>query len=144
MREVGSPKDPGKSLPPVPPMGLPPPQEFGRGNPFMLFLCLAILLEHRDHIMRNGLDYNELAMHLTALCENTTWGASCAGPGLSLLITCSQRCGTRRRGLRPQLHLDQAFSSPPLALPDLHSLPRGPTHETPPPSLPASPRPVGA
>ncbi|XP_077844020.1 TBC1 domain family member 25 isoform X1 [Macaca mulatta] len=67
MREVGSPKDPGKSLPPVPPMGLPPPQEFGRGNPFMLFLCLAILLEHRDHIMRNGLDYNELAMHFDRL-----------------------------------------------------------------------------
>ncbi|XP_002762882.1 TBC1 domain family member 25 isoform X1 [Callithrix jacchus] len=67
MQEVGSPKDPGKSLPPVPPMGLPPPQEFGRGNPFMLFLCLAILLEHRDHIMRNGLDYNELAMHFDRL-----------------------------------------------------------------------------
>ncbi|KAM9668972.1 TBC1 domain family member 25 isoform 2-T2 [Dama dama] len=67
MPEVGSPQDPGKSLPPPPPLGLPPPQEFGRGNPFMLFLCLAILLEHRDHIMRNGLDYNELAMHFDRL-----------------------------------------------------------------------------
>nr|XP_023413664.1 TBC1 domain family member 25 isoform X2 [Loxodonta africana]XP_023413665.1 TBC1 domain family member 25 isoform X2 [Loxodonta africana] len=67
MQEVGSPQDPGKSLPPQPPLGLPPPQEFGRGNPFMLFLCLAILLEHRDHIMRNGLDYNELAMHFDRL-----------------------------------------------------------------------------
>ncbi|KAF6091632.1 TBC1 domain family member 25 [Phyllostomus discolor] len=65
--EVGSPQDPGKSLPPQHPLGLPPPQEFGRGNPFMLFLCLAILLEHRDHIMRNGLDYNELAMHFDRL-----------------------------------------------------------------------------
>ncbi|ELR62308.1 TBC1 domain family member 25 [Bos mutus] len=67
MPEVGSPQDSGKSLPPPPPLGLPPPQEFGRGNPFMLFLCLAILLEHRDHIMRNGLDYNELAMHFDRL-----------------------------------------------------------------------------
>lgn len=46
---------------------LPPPQEFGRGNPFMLFLCLSILLEHRDHIINNGLDYNELAMHFDRL-----------------------------------------------------------------------------
>ncbi|XP_036918308.1 TBC1 domain family member 25 isoform X3 [Sturnira hondurensis] len=67
MPEAGSPQDPGKSLPPQHPLGLPPPQEFGRGNPFMLFLCLAILLEHRDHIMRNGLDYNELAMHFDRL-----------------------------------------------------------------------------
>uniref|UniRef100_A0A5F9CDK9 TBC1 domain family member 25 n=1 Tax=Oryctolagus cuniculus TaxID=9986 RepID=A0A5F9CDK9_RABIT len=70
MPEVGSPQDTGKPLPPPPPPppgGLPPPQEFGRGNPFMLFLCLAILLEHRDHIMRNGLDYNELAMHFDRL-----------------------------------------------------------------------------
>lgn len=67
MPEAGSPQDPGKPLPPPPPLGLPPPQEFGRGNPFMLFLCLAILLEHRDHIMRNGLDYNELAMHFDRL-----------------------------------------------------------------------------
>lgn len=67
MQDTGSPREPGKSLPPPPPMSLPPPQEFGRGNPFMLFLCLAILLEHRDHIMRNGLDYNELAMHFDRL-----------------------------------------------------------------------------
>lgn len=67
MPELGSQKDPGKYLPPPHPLGLPPPQEFGRGNPFMLFLCLAILLEHRDHIMRNGLDYNELAMHFDRL-----------------------------------------------------------------------------
>ncbi|XP_003462631.2 TBC1 domain family member 25 isoform X1 [Cavia porcellus] len=67
MQELGSPRDPGKPLPHSAPVGLPPPQEFGRGNPFMLFLCLAILLEHRDHIMRNGLDYNELAMHFDRL-----------------------------------------------------------------------------
>ncbi|XP_027697026.1 TBC1 domain family member 25 isoform X4 [Vombatus ursinus] len=58
-------------LPPPPPAGaavsLPPPQEFGRGNPFMLFLCLALLLEHRDHIMKRSMDYNELAMHFDRL-----------------------------------------------------------------------------
>ncbi|XP_053870766.1 TBC1 domain family member 25 [Malaclemys terrapin pileata] len=48
-------------------VSLPPPQEFGKGNPFMLFLCLAILLEHRDHIMKNNMDYNELAMHFDRL-----------------------------------------------------------------------------
>ncbi|XP_058873369.1 TBC1 domain family member 25 isoform X2 [Acipenser ruthenus] len=50
-----------------PAVSLPPPQEFGKGNPFMLFLCLSILLEHRDHIVKNGLDYNELAMHFDRL-----------------------------------------------------------------------------
>ncbi|XP_011471287.2 TBC1 domain family member 25 [Oryzias latipes] len=49
------------------PCCLPPPQEFGKGNPFMLFLCLSILLEHRDHIIKNALDYNELAMHFDRL-----------------------------------------------------------------------------
>ncbi|CAB1423946.1 unnamed protein product [Pleuronectes platessa] len=33
----------------------------------MLFLCLSILLEHRDHIIKNSLDYNELAMHFDRL-----------------------------------------------------------------------------
>ncbi|XP_042311173.1 TBC1 domain family member 25 isoform X2 [Sceloporus undulatus] len=54
---------------PTPPaaVSLPPPQEFGKGNPFVLFLCLAILLEHRDHIIKNNMDYNELAMHFDRL-----------------------------------------------------------------------------
>ena len=42
---------------------LPPPHEFGLGNPFLLFLCLTLLLQQRDHIVRNRLDYNDLAMH---------------------------------------------------------------------------------
>ncbi|XP_013791235.2 TBC1 domain family member 25-like, partial [Limulus polyphemus] len=42
---------------------LPPPDELGGGNPFMLFLCLTLLLQHRDTIMRNNMDYNELAMY---------------------------------------------------------------------------------
>lgn len=46
---------------------LPRPQELGGGNPFMMFLCLAILTQHRDVIMRKGMDYNELAMHFDKL-----------------------------------------------------------------------------
>ncbi|XP_053675975.1 uncharacterized protein LOC128726207 [Anopheles nili] len=42
---------------------LPPPQEFGGGNPFLMFLCLTILLQHRDYIIKTGMDYNEMAMH---------------------------------------------------------------------------------
>ena len=42
---------------------LPPPSEFGCGNPFLMFLCLTLLLQQRDHIMRHRMDYNDLAMH---------------------------------------------------------------------------------
>lgn len=59
MPEVGSPQDPGKPLP--------SPQELGQGNPFMLFLSLAILVEHRGPIMRNGLGCHEVAMHFDGL-----------------------------------------------------------------------------
>lgn len=44
-------------------MELPSPTELGGGNPFLMFLCLTILLQHRDFIMQNNLDYNEMAMH---------------------------------------------------------------------------------
>lgn len=42
---------------------LPGPHEFGSGNPFLLFLCVTLFLQHRDHIMRNQMDYDELAMY---------------------------------------------------------------------------------
>ena len=42
--------------------GLPPPQDFGGGNPFMMFMCLAILLDQRNVIIANRMDYNEMAM----------------------------------------------------------------------------------
>ena len=29
----------------------------------MMFLCLTLLLQHRDIIIRERMDYNELAMH---------------------------------------------------------------------------------
>lgn len=42
---------------------LPPPTEFGGGNAFLMFLCLTLLLQHRNTIMKAGMDYNEIAMH---------------------------------------------------------------------------------
>ena len=42
---------------------LPPPSEFGGGNPFLMFLCLTVLHQHRDIVMSNAMDYNEMAMH---------------------------------------------------------------------------------
>lgn len=42
---------------------LPPPSEFGGGNPFLMFLCLTVLRQHRDIVMNNHMDYNEMAMH---------------------------------------------------------------------------------
>lgn len=42
---------------------LPSPSDFGNGNPFLMFLCLTLLLQHRDFIMRSNMDYNEMAMH---------------------------------------------------------------------------------
>lgn len=41
---------------------LPPPEEFGCGNPFLMFICLTLLLQHRDVIMQNQLEYDEMAM----------------------------------------------------------------------------------
>jgi len=46
---------------------LPPPHEFGDGNPFMLFVCLTLLLQHRDHIMKNQMDFNEIAIYFDKL-----------------------------------------------------------------------------
>lgn len=42
---------------------LPAPPEFGGGNPFLMFLSLTLLLQHRDFVVKNQLDYNEMAMH---------------------------------------------------------------------------------
>ncbi|XP_058684757.1 TBC1 domain family member 25-like [Poecile atricapillus] len=46
---------------------LPPPEELGQGNPFLLFVCLAMLLEQRDAVMARAGDYNEVAMHFDRL-----------------------------------------------------------------------------
>ncbi|KAK3102990.1 hypothetical protein FSP39_015567 [Pinctada imbricata] len=41
---------------------LPSPSEFGAGNPFIMFLCLTLLLQHRDLILQNKLEYDEIAI----------------------------------------------------------------------------------
>ncbi|XP_068780180.1 TBC1 domain family member 25 [Struthio camelus] len=46
---------------------LPPPEELGQGNPFLLFVCLAMLLEQREAVMARASDYNEVAMHFDRL-----------------------------------------------------------------------------
>lgn len=42
---------------------LPPPEEFGGGNPFLMFLCVTLLTQHRHFIIQHKMDHNELAMH---------------------------------------------------------------------------------
>jgi len=49
---------------------LPPPQQFGHGNPFLMFLSLACLLQHREHIMRTQLDYQDIAMFFDRLVRS--------------------------------------------------------------------------
>nr|XP_058969430.1 TBC1 domain family member 25-like isoform X2 [Pocillopora verrucosa] len=46
---------------------LPGPYHLGGGNPFVLFLCLAILSLHKDHCMNKEMDYNALAMYFDKL-----------------------------------------------------------------------------
>lgn len=46
---------------------LPPPSELGDGNPFMMFICLTLLLEHRDQIIRKEMDYSEIATYFDRL-----------------------------------------------------------------------------
>nr|KAG5708456.1 hypothetical protein BaRGS_026183 [Batillaria attramentaria] len=44
------------------PVVLPPPQDFGNGNPFLMFLCLTLLLQHRNQIIQAHMDYEDTAM----------------------------------------------------------------------------------
>ena len=48
---------------------LPPPPQFGHGNPFLMFLCLACLLQHRDHIMKAQLDYQVILVICGRKCS---------------------------------------------------------------------------
>ena len=48
---------------------LPEPTEFGDGNPFLIFLCIACLLQHRNYIMQQQLDYQEIAMYFDWGCD---------------------------------------------------------------------------
>ena len=56
----------GGTTPPGP-ATLPPPEDFGGGNPFLMFLCLSLLLQQRSIIMGQGMDHNDLAMHFDRL-----------------------------------------------------------------------------
>lgn len=42
---------------------LPPPSRLGDGKPFVLFVCLTMLLEHRDVILSRNIDANEIGMY---------------------------------------------------------------------------------
>ncbi|CAL1261908.1 unnamed protein product [Larinioides sclopetarius] len=42
---------------------LPPPHILGDGNPFLLFLCIAMIKCHREEILKQRYDFNELAIH---------------------------------------------------------------------------------
>ncbi|OXA43815.1 Small G protein signaling modulator 2 [Folsomia candida] len=53
---------------------MPSPDILGGGNPFLMFLCLTLLLQHRDHIMKNGMDYNETAMYFDKLIRKHNVG----------------------------------------------------------------------
>ncbi|XP_074609212.1 TBC1 domain family member 25-like [Acropora palmata] len=46
---------------------LPGPYHLGDGNPFVLFMCLAILSIHKDYCMQKKMDYNTLAMYFDKL-----------------------------------------------------------------------------
>ena len=40
----------------------PPPGEFGYGNPFLLCASLSMILQQRDYVMKNKLDFESIAM----------------------------------------------------------------------------------
>jgi len=46
---------------------LPEPTEFANGNPFLMFICIACLLQHRNEIMNGRFDYQEIAMFFDKL-----------------------------------------------------------------------------
>nr|CAB3266836.1 TBC1 domain family member 25-like [Phallusia mammillata] len=49
---------------------LPPPEEFGCGNPFLLFVCLAVLLEERDYLLAEQKEYDDFVMHFDRMVRS--------------------------------------------------------------------------
>ncbi|XP_039433068.1 uncharacterized protein LOC120415562 [Culex pipiens pallens] len=78
---------------------LPPPHEFGGGNPFLMFLCLTILLQHRDYVMKMGMDYNEMAMHFDKMVRKHNV--------VRVLNQARQMYAEYRRMFQQQLHQQQ-------------------------------------
>jgi len=48
---------------------LPPPEELGCGHPFLLFVCLAVLLQERDQIMESKMEYDDMVMHFDKMAR---------------------------------------------------------------------------
>ncbi|XP_055342876.1 LOW QUALITY PROTEIN: TBC1 domain family member 25-like [Paramacrobiotus metropolitanus] len=49
---------------------LPPPDKLGDGNPFLLFVCLTILLHNRNHLLANKTQHHfELAMYFDRMIK---------------------------------------------------------------------------
>ncbi|XP_035229801.1 TBC1 domain family member 25-like [Stegodyphus dumicola] len=46
---------------------LPPPHILGDGNPFLLFLCITMIMQHKTEILNRKLDFNELAIYFDKL-----------------------------------------------------------------------------
>lgn len=46
---------------------LPPPTRLGDGKPFLVFLCLTMILNHRDAILACKMDSNEIGMYFDRL-----------------------------------------------------------------------------
>ncbi|KFD52667.1 hypothetical protein M514_06514 [Trichuris suis] len=43
--------------------------QLGGGNPFLMFVCVALFLEHRDLIMERKMDFNDIAMYFDSLMK---------------------------------------------------------------------------
>lgn len=46
---------------------LPPPTRFGDGKPFLMFVCLSMILNHRDAILAQEMDANEIGIYFDKL-----------------------------------------------------------------------------
>ena len=49
---------------------LPPPEELGCGHPFLLFVCLAVLLQERNQIMESKMEYDDMVMHFDKMARS--------------------------------------------------------------------------
>ncbi|CDW53579.1 RabGAP-TBC domain containing protein [Trichuris trichiura] len=43
--------------------------QLGGGNPFLMFICVALFLEHRNLIMERKMDFNDIAMYFDSLVK---------------------------------------------------------------------------
>ncbi|UYV77395.1 TBC1D25 [Cordylochernes scorpioides] len=50
-----------------PKTSIPPPEELGCGNPFLLFVCLVLLVQHRNYLLENTLEFSDIGMYFDKL-----------------------------------------------------------------------------